>query len=681
MKHSRSRAAWFLLPFLLMGCSDPIETPTYAVSHVIPNPAVVGSEVSIYGTLPATPVLLLDDTPLGYRQAENAWFLQIPQDTLAGLHHLYLKTQSSKQLLTTLDVLPRINSVSRQSNTLTIEGSGWKNSSQTAKDILVEINGQPRAPSDIQAQQLTVEVGENLPYGDLDLRVIVDGKPSAAQILSYQASRVQGTVVLPSASPSVNTTLQKQAVPASGQVLLFTLKSWDATCLTQLPLEGTQVSQHPELRVVQARYQHSDQAKQAMQIAQSTPCVTHVEYDDVVQLQSDPVRQVLTDSTLGNQWFWPLEGLTTLPTTGGEGVTVAVIDTGVFPHPEFASQMLPGYDFLDDDANPTDTAGHGTHVTGLIAASKDLISPAPRAKIVPIRVTDPMQSGSVLALARGILWSVNALPDHPNPHPADVLNLSLGTRDPSPTLASAIQTALNRGALVVAATGNDGSTLSYPAALDGVVAVTSVSGPKAVYQPNYASRGPNTQIAAFGGDKNNDQDNNQIRDGILSTDINGGLPAYSLRHGTSMATPQVTGMAALLLSQGTPKRLLKETLLNTTSDLGIMGFDERYGHGLLNGSINPLNAKRTYVVALDETGTPIRWTVARPDGTYTLNNLPPQVKYTLLAATDHNQNGIVAEAGEYLSTSRDITTQPGQTLSASALELNPTDGSQSIRLD
>ncbi|GGJ33129.1 S8 family peptidase [Deinococcus roseus] len=666
---------------LLTAVSCTEQTPVkYAITHVIPNPAVVGSEVAVYGTLPDTPVLLLDDQPLGYRPTNQGLFLQMPLDTLAGLHYLYLGAGSDKQLMTTLELLPRIGNITRQASILTIEGAGWKTSTATAKNVLVEINGHLTAPSELTSGQLNVSIDNTLPYGDLDVRVIVEGKPSASQTFTYQASRVSGTVVLPSEATSASSTTVSRQQATSGKVVLFTVASTAASCLNTLPTQQATVTLHPELKVVQASYSSTTDAAQARKTAASNTCVLGTEYDDVVQVQDGIKQQVLEDTSLGTQWFWPLEGLQQLPAEGGNGVTVAVIDTGVYPHPEFVTQLLPGYDFLDEDSSPVDVSGHGTHVTGLIAASKDLISPAPRAKILPVRVTDPFQAGSVLALSKGILWAVNALPDHPNPNPADILNMSLGIREYSPTLASAVQTAINKGALVVAATGNDGSVLSYPAALDGVVAVTSVSGPKNTYQPSYASRGPNTQLAAFGGDKSADQDNDKIRDGILSTDINGGLPGYSLRNGTSMAAPQVTGIAALLLGQGTPKNLLKETLLNAANDLGVLGLDERYGHGLVQAGLQKDFNKRTYVLALNDQNEVVRWTVVRSDGTYTLNNLPPQTPIKLLAATDHNRNGILAEAGELLSAAIPVSTQPGQTLSDQGLQLNPSDGTHTLYL-
>jgi serine protease len=121
-------------------------------------------------------------------------------------------------------------------------------------------------------------------------------------------------------------------------------------------------------------------------------------------------------------------------------------------------------------------------------------------------------------------------------------------------IAEAVARALERGIIVVAAAGNSGGALAYPAALPGMIAVTALAGPITPYQPAYASRGAGLWLTAYGGDLSSDQDQNGIADGILSTDLG---EAYGLRSGTSMAAPQVTGVSALALSTSFELRLIR----------------------------------------------------------------------------------------------------------------------------
>ncbi|HSO04452.1 MAG TPA: S8 family serine peptidase, partial [Candidatus Limnocylindrales bacterium] len=159
--------------------------------------------------------------------------------------------------------------------------------------------------------------------------------------------------------------------------------------------------------------------------------------------------------------------------TRGGGVTVAVVDSGVdATHPDLAGRVLPQIDFVDDPWTG-DPTGHGTHVAGIIAASLDgagVAGLANEVNILPIRVMDATGSGDFLTIASGIVEAVD--------QGAKVINLSLGSAYSSDIIAAAVGYAVDSGVTVIAAGGNsyaEGNPVSYPAALPGVVAVSSVN--------------------------------------------------------------------------------------------------------------------------------------------------------------------------------------------------------------
>jgi subtilisin family serine protease len=219
----------------------------------------------------------------------------------------------------------------------------------------------------------------------------------------------------------------------------------------------------------------------------------------------------------------------------GTGVTVAVLDGGVEAGHEFLKgRVLPGYDFVDHDADPSEVPGsqgygHGTFVSSLI------LDAAPGATILPVRVLGIDGHGLSSDIAFGIEWAAD--------HGADVMNLSFGTLGGNPTIAAAIRYALARGVTVVASTGNDGSgtVIDFPAALPGVVAVTAL-GTTGLRAP-FANAGTATSIAAPG------------------IDIVGAFPGglYARWSGTSFAAALVSGGAALVLERtpaASPARVL-----------------------------------------------------------------------------------------------------------------------------
>jgi serine protease len=326
------------------------------------------------------------------------------------------------------------------------------------------------------------------------------------------------------------------------------------------------------------------------------------------------------------QWHYPLIDLpqawdvtTGTPVTGS--VVVAVIDTGVFlGHPDFAGQLVAGYDFIADptrardgdgiDANPDDpgdaaTAGssswHGTHVAGTIAASSNQSGTGSGAagvswgaKVMPIRALGA-GGGTSHDIIQGLRFAARLSNDSGTlpPKAADVVNLSLGCLGCfSQTEQDAYVAVRAAGLIVVAAAGNENSTTNgYPASYPGVVSVSAVD--MALARAPYSNRGPNVDVAAPGGDTSQDRDGNGYVDGVLSALVDDSVPGlanrqpiWSFYQGTSMAAPHVAGVVALMKAVCptlTPPQL--DLLLASgamTRDLGVAGRDDVYGHGLVD---------------------------------------------------------------------------------------------------
>jgi serine protease len=296
------------------------------------------------------------------------------------------------------------------------------------------------------------------------------------------------------------------------------------------------------------------------------------------------------DPRYGEQWhyFEEMAGIT-LPEawdrTQGLGSVIAVIDTGYRPHQDLLGNLLPGYDMIsapatandgdgrDDDARDTgdyapncdapQSSWHGTHVAGTAAAVGDngtgVTGVAFRSKILPVRVLGKC-GGYLSDITDAIVWAsgfeVSATPT--NPYPAHVINLSLGGKSTSctKTMQDAIDTARLGGTTVVVAAGNDASDSgnSTPANCEGVIVVAAHT--RSGELADYSNFGDGVDISAPGSD-------------VLSTHNDGlidpGADAYRYASGTSMATPHVSGVAALLYSvdpELTPdqvERIIKES--------------------------------------------------------------------------------------------------------------------------
>lgn len=247
-------------------------------------------------------------------------------------------------------------------------------------------------------------------------------------------------------------------------------------------------------------------------------------------------------------------------TKGSQDVKIAVVDTGVqLNHPDLDGKVIPGRDFVQDDDDPTDGNGHGTHVAGIAAAVADnnngIAGIAPDAKILAVRVLNERGSGTLDDVASGITYAAD--------QGAQVINLSLGAPFPSKAIEDAVNYAWNKGSVVVAAAGNSGSSSpSYPAYYDHAIAVASTD--SADKKSSFSNYGTWVDVAAPGTN-------------IYSTFLGG---SYSTLSGTSMASPHVAGLAGLLASLGKNKDEIREAIENTADQ--ITGTGTNWVHGRVN---------------------------------------------------------------------------------------------------
>lgn len=337
------------------------------------------------------------------------------------------------------------------------------------------------------------------------------------------------------------------------------------------------------------------------------------------QLKSDPsvvsvepesqVRAFSAPPYFSSQW-----GLATVASesvsgsTQGTGIVVAVVDSGVDANnPDLSGRVIDGVDFRDGfsylnytsglitncvsytDADYTDTGrtkpvhadfgkydphGHGTHVAGIISSNGiGIKSVAPQATIMPVRVLSETGSGDTSDVACGIIYAAN--------NGAHIINLSLGSDTDSPALRAAVAYAISNDVVVVAASGNDGTTgvPLYPAALPDVIAVGAISNNSGQTIAGFSNRGDYVDVVAPGV-------------GIYSTcsspgtvcSTTDGDSMYESLSGTSMATPFVAGLAALILSIDQNLRFSDVASIITSSavDKGSPGYDQIYGFGLIN---------------------------------------------------------------------------------------------------
>ncbi|MEX1307917.1 MAG: S8 family serine peptidase [Eubacteriales bacterium] len=297
------------------------------------------------------------------------------------------------------------------------------------------------------------------------------------------------------------------------------------------------------------------------------------------------------DALISNEWYldavdafsaWDnLSGF-----SSGSGVTVAIVDTGIqLRHPDLYSSIVGGVCFTGENRTGQDNQGHGTQVAGIVAAeannSKGVAGVAPGAKLLAVKVLDKTGSGTSDNIIKGINYAVVA--------GADVINMSFSSPTYDALLDTAISNAVNSGVVVVCAAGNDASSDgSWPADCKDAISVSS-TGLDGAFS-SFSNYGEATDIAAPG-------------ESMISTTYS---KTYSEASGTSMSSPVVAGVVALMLQADSSLSVseVKDVLYQSADDLGQAGKDIYYGNGVVN-------ANKAVMLVLD---------VGEQDNAYAISN-------------------------------------------------------------
>jgi subtilisin family serine protease len=339
------------------------------------------------------------------------------------------------------------------------------------------------------------------------------------------------------------------------------------------------IASNPAHRSLLLRPTDGATAQQLMARISGEAIVAVAEPDRFVEIALEPNDEFYEEF----QWNAPAIALPEAwdVTTGSTGTILAVLDTGVdATHPDLVGRMTSGpnagWDFVHNSANTSDLHGHGTMVSGIAAATGNegigVAGVCWSCRIMPVRVLNESGMGSQFTLAAGIDWAVA--------HGADVINMSITASVGTLTLQTAVRNASFAGVVLVAAAGNQGAGVLYPAAYPEVLAVgaSDINDVRA----GFSNFGPQLDLLAPGVD---------IPAPICDCGAFDG--GWVLAAGTSMAAPHVAGVAALVVSTGVQSPAeIRERLHETAQDIYDPGRDDLSGYGILHsaGTVTALGA-------------------------------------------------------------------------------------------
>lgn len=314
--------------------------------------------------------------------------------------------------------------------------------------------------------------------------------------------------------------------------------------------------------------------------------------------------QTISDPAYNNSWALPkIQAPGAWDITAGEGITIAILDTGVdSTHPDLAANMLPGWNMYDNNSDTRDVYGHGTKVAGAAAAVANngagSAGVAWNAQVMPIRISRPDGRAYTSTMAQGIRWAAD--------NGARVANISYGGAE-SLTVQAAANYMRSKGGIVVMSAGNTGGLNNFPPS-DAIIVASATD--KNDNRPSWSSYGPYVDVAAPGS-------------GIYTT-LNGG--GYGSVSGTSFSSPVVAATTALMLSANpelTPEDV-DLILTGTALDIGIPGRDDHFGHGRINAA----EATAVAYARISGDNTPPQISITSPTGGIISDSVPIDVSYS-----------------------------------------------------
>ncbi|WKN30207.1 S8 family peptidase [Porifericola rhodea] len=277
---------------------------------------------------------------------------------------------------------------------------------------------------------------------------------------------------------------------------------------------------------------------------------SHFQFEGQPVVAAETIPEGINQIKAPNAWL----------ATQGIGIKVAILDTGIdYNHPDLKDNYKFGVSFIDDESSPMDFNGHGTHCAGTVAAAingQGVVGAAPSAYLYAVKVLSRTGSGAWSSLIAGIDWCINK-------KNMDVISMSLGGSSAPSAVESICQAAWNKGAVLVAAAGNNNGPVIAPAKYPSVIAVSAIDSANA--KASFSCFGPEVELCAPGVQ-------------VLSTKVGGGYVKLS---GTSMACPHVAGAAAI--ARGTHRYAdnvsIRRLLAVTADNLGNPGRDPEFGFG------------------------------------------------------------------------------------------------------
>ena len=365
---------------------------------------------------------------------------------------------------------------------------------------------------------------------------------------------------------SVETQAAAQSCPGAD------LRSEDAAYVFQLSEDADpgQLGQQAEPLCEDARLYRTDDIALIRQLA-SENVIDQYAADGVISLDGT-TEPILAAAKVPQDYRRAMLGYSYAEENGitGEGVKIAIIDSGLWNKFSSPATILPGVNFLvstesADRSNVNDTYGHGTFVTSIICG--DGIGLAPNVTILPLKCFDARESDYSYVIA-----AINEAIEEE----CDIINLSLGGTAQYPLLEEAVQLALDKGIIIVAASGNlTGSSTgndqpNYPAAHEGVISVGAVDAQKTIWNKSVQ----NDSVCV-------------VAPGAMVIGLSITSSGYATNNGTSFSAPLVSATAALALSADDTLTAadFTELLTSTAEDLGVKGKDNAYGHGLMNPAL------------------------------------------------------------------------------------------------